>query len=187
VEVTCIVGLVDKDERAVSPRPRVIIGADSAGVGGYDLCVRADRKVFRNGEYLMGCTSSFRMIQLLRYKLRIERECEGDAMEHMCTTFVDAVRQCFKDGGFATKDKEAEAGGQFLVGFRGRLFQVHADYQVAESMLGYDACGCGENIARGVLYATQFEKDPLYRVRQALEAAEAHSAGVRGPFHVDAA
>lgn len=59
--MTCIVGLVDQGN--------VWIGGDSAGVGGYDLMLRADQKVFRNGDFLMGFTSSFRMGQLLRYKL----------------------------------------------------------------------------------------------------------------------
>jgi hypothetical protein len=51
--MTCIVGLVDGG--------RVWLGGDSAGVSGWDLTVRADRKVFRNGPYVMGFTTSFRM------------------------------------------------------------------------------------------------------------------------------
>ena len=42
--MTCIVGLVEKGN--------VYIGGDSAGVGGYSLTVRADRKVFRNGDFV---------------------------------------------------------------------------------------------------------------------------------------
>jgi hypothetical protein len=59
--VTCIVGFTDGNE--------VSIGGDSAGVGGWDLTVRADEKVFVLGEFVFGCTTSFRMGQLLRYKL----------------------------------------------------------------------------------------------------------------------
>ncbi|WP_245320978.1 hypothetical protein [Bradyrhizobium sp. NAS96.2] len=53
--MTCIVGLVDKGQ--------VFIGGDSAGVNAERLAlvVRNDRKVFRNGDFVMGFTSSFRM------------------------------------------------------------------------------------------------------------------------------
>lgn len=51
--MTCIVGLEHNG--------RVYIGADSAGVSGWDLTVRADKKVFRNGSFLFGFTDSFRM------------------------------------------------------------------------------------------------------------------------------
>ena len=46
------------------------IGGDRAGVAGLSLTVRADEKVFQNGEFLMGFTTSFRMGQLLRYSLK---------------------------------------------------------------------------------------------------------------------
>lgn len=57
--MTCIVGLVDGD--------RVILGGDSAGIAGWHLQLRADEKVFRNGPYAIGFTTSFRMGQILRY------------------------------------------------------------------------------------------------------------------------
>jgi hypothetical protein len=174
--MTCIAGIAHQGH--------VYIGADSAGVSGWDLCVRADRKIFRNGAYLFGCTTSFRMIQLLQYRLQVTGDIAADqVMAHMCTTFVDALRECFKAGGFAKKDGEAEKGGDFLVGFSGRLFRICDDYQVAESSAGYDAVGCGENIARGALYATRDDEDQYGRIELALRAAESHSAGVRGPFH----
>lgn len=50
---------------------------------------------------------------------------------------------------------------------------------------GYAAVGCGEEIARGALFATRAAKlRPEKRAVVALEAAERFSAGVRGPFKV---
>ena len=57
--MTCIVGLEHKG--------KVYIGGDSAGVAGYSLSVRADQKVFINGNFIFGFTSSFRMGQILRF------------------------------------------------------------------------------------------------------------------------
>jgi hypothetical protein len=61
---------------------------------------------------------------------------------------------------------------------------VFSDYQVAESVLDYEAVGCGTDIAMGSLHATG-EHTTMYavqRIKAALEAAEEFSAGVRGPF-----
>lgn len=174
--MTCIVGIVDNK--------KVIIGADSAGVAGLDLRIRRDAKAFTNGDFVFGCTSSFRMIQLLQYKLTPpKRHSNEDVMSYMATTFIDAVRDCFKSGGFAGKTNEVETGGTFLVGYCGRLFQVHGDYQVAESTEGYDACGCGESYALGSLYATSsLDKPAPLRITEALQCSAHFSAGVCAPY-----
>ncbi|MFE2420722.1 hypothetical protein [Streptomyces hokutonensis] len=48
----------------------------------------------------------------------------------MATRFINAVRACLKEGGWARKDSEQEQAGVFLVGIHGRLFEVHDDRQV---------------------------------------------------------
>jgi ATP-dependent protease HslVU (ClpYQ) peptidase subunit len=172
--MTAIVGLTHNGT--------VHIGGDSAGVSDWSLTIRADSKVFTNGPYAMGFTTSFRMGQLLRYALKAP-EPNGDLERFMVTTFVDAVRECLKEGGWATKDSEREEGGDFLVGVHGRLFSVHPDYQVGEAVDGFAAIGCGQEIALGALYTTaRTRMAPEKRVKLALEAAERFSAGVRGPF-----
>jgi ATP-dependent protease HslVU (ClpYQ) peptidase subunit len=176
--VTCIVGLVDNGQ--------VYIGGDSAGVSGWDLVQRSDRKVFRNGDFVMGFTSSFRMGQLLAFGFNPPKLVHGaDVFAYMVTEFVDAARQRLKDGGFATTKDSADIGGHFLVGVAGRLFNIASDYQVGESVHGYDACGCGGQIAMGSLRSTRLWSDPKARVHEALEAGEAFSAAVRGPFFIE--
>ncbi|MFF2522251.1 hypothetical protein [Streptomyces liangshanensis] len=172
--MTVIAGLVHNG--------RVHLAGDSAGVGGYSLTVRRDPKVFRNGPYAMGFTSSFRMGQLLQHALR--PPCpKGDLERFMVTTFIDTVRTCLKDGGWAQKESEQEQAGVFLVGVHGRLFTVDSDYQVGESADGYVAAGCGDDLALGALHATAgLGLKPRARLNSALAAAEHHSAGVTGPY-----
>jgi hypothetical protein len=175
--MTCIVGLVDNGA--------VHIGGDSAGVGGYSLTVRADRKVFRNGDFVMGFTTSFRMGQLLHHAFSPpKRHPDTDIDKFLVTDFINGVRDCLKTGGYAERHHEAESGGVFLVGFAGRLFRIDTDYQVGESVDGFDAVGCGEDIARGSLFSTAKVK-PIERLNIALEAAARFSAGVHGPFHIE--
>jgi hypothetical protein len=162
---------------------RVHIAGDSAGIAGYSLTVRADTKVWASGSYAFGFTSSFRMGQLLRYAFEPPALARGDLHHFMVTVFVDAVRTCLKDGGWARKDSEQEQGGDFLVGVAGHLFRVSNDYQVGESANLYDAVGCGDELALGALHATgALGLKPRRRLAYALAAADHHSAGVVGPF-----
>jgi hypothetical protein len=180
--VTCIVGISDGRT--------VWLGGDSAGVAGYSLVVRADQKVFSAGDFCMGFTDSFRMGQLLRYSLRPPACDEStDLFAYMCGPFIEAVRGCLKVGGYARMRDEAEEGGNFLVGFRGRLFEVCSDYQVGETVSGFNAVGCGAAVALGALEA--YSTLPAAtrpacedQARLALRAAETWNIGVRGPFHV---
>jgi ATP-dependent protease HslVU (ClpYQ) peptidase subunit len=179
--MTCIVGLIDNGT--------VYIGGDSAGCSGFDLNIRADEKVFRNGPFVMGFTTSFRMGQLLRYKLEPPAhpyDIDGllmDTRKYMSTIFIDAVRKCLKDGGYACKENEQETGGTFLVGYRGELFFIDSDYQVGKTIDNFNSVGCGNSIALGAMYAT-VGKGPKERIQIALEAAERYNAGVRRPFVV---
>lgn len=163
---------------------KVYIGGDSSGMAGWETHVRADAKVFTNGPYVMGFTTSFRMGQLLRYKLAPPPHPEGESTDRfMVTTFVDAVRACLKDGGFAKADNGREEGGDFLVGYQGRLFEIDSDYQVGEFVNGYGAIGAGSQTALGALYATK-DLAPRKRVLVALKAANRHNGAVCGPFNV---
>jgi ATP-dependent protease HslVU (ClpYQ) peptidase subunit len=172
--LTVIVGLVH--------RKRVHLAGDSAGVSGYRLTIRSDPKVFTNGPYVFGFTTSFRMGQLLHHAFNPPRP-EGDLDRFMATTFIDAARTCLKGGGWARKEAEQEQAGTFLVGAHGRLFTVDSDYQVAEPADHYAAVGCGDELALGALHATKhLDLRPRERLTAALSAADHHSAGVAGPY-----
>jgi ATP-dependent protease HslVU (ClpYQ) peptidase subunit len=171
--MTCIVGLEHDG--------RVTIGADSAAVEGTRITARSDPKVFVVGPYLIGFTDSFRMGQVLRFCLDVpEQASTVDDFEHLVTVFVDAVRSCLKDAGVAREDHGEESGGTFLVGYRGTLYCVDSDYQVAVALCGFEAIGCGEEFALGSLSSRT--GNPRRRVLKALEVAAIHSTGVCEPF-----
>jgi ATP-dependent protease HslVU (ClpYQ) peptidase subunit len=100
----------------------------------------------------------------------------------MVNAFVEATRECLKTGGAATREKEAEQGGTFLVGVRGRLFIVESDYQVVEPVAPFAAIGSGAPYALGSLATSRGA--PAARVKQALTVAERFCAAVRAPFPV---
>lgn len=179
---------------AVKHKGKVVIGGDSAGVDrSLGLQLRADVKVFTrtddNGvEWGFGFTSSFRMGQVLRYKLELpEVAPKKDVLEFMVERFVEAVRKAMREAGCMHKENEVEEGGNFLVGFKGELFEVQSDFQVAQPLHPFAACGCGADLALGALAASlviEPDGEGTAHVERALRAAEQFSAGVRAPFHV---
>lgn len=177
--MTCIVGLKTTEG--------VYIGGDSASTNDSGLqTILASGKVFFIGEggnrMLLGCTTSCRMMQLLHYELQLPSYEDGmDVEGYMVTQFVNAVRDCFKSGGFAKKEDEREEGGNFLIGYRGRLFEIQDDYQISEPTNDYEAVGSGAKFALGSLYATP-HLPPEQRIEVALQAATYHNAYVRPPY-----
>lgn len=174
--MTCIVGLVDGD--------KVYVGADSASAEGWEVRQTKLPKVFRNGNFIIGYTTSFRMGQILQHHLSVRNQFEGEADDaYMVKAFAEAARTALKDHGFAKIESNEEKGGTFLVGYRGRLYSVHSDFQVNEMADGYDACGCGRAYALAGL-AALVELGPEERITRALEIAAHFSGGVIPPFHI---
>jgi len=164
----------------------IYFGADSAATGGSQVTIRKDKKVFFVQDFLIGCCGSARMRQLLQYALVPPAyDPTMDVERYMVTDFIDAVRQRFKDGGFAQREEEQERAGTFLVGFHKRLFSVMADYQLIEPLDGYYAIGTGDDVALGALFATQnLDMRPQHRIDLALQAAAHLITEVRAPFTV---
>lgn len=176
--MTCIVGLVEDG--------RVFLGGDSSVTSGWDQNILSTPKVFRNGPMVMGATGTLRTLQLLQHALVIPEHPDDMTIErYLATTFVNAVRECFKSAGYAEKEKDAEQySGRFLVGYRGCLASIGGDYGVRITETSYQAAGIGDSFALGVFYATE-GMAPRRRIQLALEASERFCAGVRGPFHVE--
>lgn len=191
--MTCIVAITDGDN--------VILGADSAGVGGVELRLRADPKVFQVGSYAIGFTTSFRMGQILRYETDLPEpplDSNSEDLERfLVTEFVPTVRRSFADHGFAKKarfnssgdrnvtEEGQDIGGLFLVGVAGQVFEIQHDYHLARPAVPYSAVGFGAPIALGALHALADVSGLALqeRARKALRAAEAYSTVVRSPFH----
>ena len=175
--MTCIAGFVEKG--------KVCIGGDSAGVAGFNIVSRKDTKVFRNGDFIIGYTSSFRMGQLLRFSFKPPKVPKNmDVYEYLCTLFVDEIRETYKKGGYLRKSDDVESGGCFLVGYKGRLFNIDSDFEVGENRDNFDSVGCGCSYALGALDALSkdTEIDSTTKIYKALEAATKFSCGVCEPF-----
>ena len=154
--MTCIVGVVNKG--------KVHMGGDSCGSSRSSWQTVGNPKVFQVQDFLIGCTSSFRMIDLLAHNLNVKRAHPDDSDDKfMRTTFIEGVRRCLKDGGFA-KTSSPEEGGNFLVGYNGLLYEIQGDYSILNCPSWGCSVGSGEGPARGSLWTTRNDKDPKKRL-----------------------
>lgn len=172
--MTCIVGIIENGE--------VFVGGDSASVSGWAIRSSRIPKVFRNGPFVIGYTSSFRMGQILHYQVDLPRADKYDE-KYMVTQFIEEIRKKFKDLGYSKILNNEEEGGSFIVGAPGALYEIDSDYQVNYYEDGFATCGCGREFALGAMQSTPNLK-PMERIQNALQVASYFSAGVTGPFTV---
>lgn len=174
--MTCIVAICEND--------KVYMGGDSAASSEHYISYCKNPKVFQNGKYLIGYTSSFRMGQLIEFA-ELPKPPKKDLYRFMVTEFVTAIREVLSAGGYLRKDCEQEESGDFLVGVRGQLFLVQSDLAVLEYHQDYAACGSGESVALGSLYSTEhdFAFSPKERLLIALDAAALFTTSVSEPFY----
>ncbi|WP_195966850.1 hypothetical protein [Clostridium sp. 1001283B150210_160208_E6] len=182
--MTCIIGYVDKKKK------KTYLGCDSLGSDGFIKIYREDKKIFKptkNSNFLLGFTSSYRMGQILMYSdifpTEKEIEYEDIVVDHkwMVTEFIPSVKKIFKDNNYGKDDK----GGNFLVAYKDKLFEIEPDFQVGESKIEYASVGCGEYHAYGSLFALK-DKDVNItdKILTGLRSASYFTCGVDKPFYI---
>ena len=180
--MTCIIGLVHEGV--------TYIGGDSLGSNTWSKTVRKDKKIFKlkdTDNAILGFTTSYRMGQLLMYSggLIDKRDEPNIDHEYLVTKFIPNVINLFENQGYGKNNSGEKTGGTFLLGYKDKLFSIQSDYQVAESSLNYDACGCGEEFALGSLHSTdKGDLTPIERIHKALQAASVFSTGVSAPYYI---
>lgn len=182
--MTCVVGI---EQDGI-----VWLGADSSSIEPHSMKLQivSEPKAFAREEFAAAFTTSFRMGQLLEHAFSPPPRPEGATdVGYLVSMFLDELRRCFREHGFVqtANDEHAtgqELGGEFLLAYRGRLYQVFPDFNITRPARGFAAAGCGEQVALGSLHATHGKGAPGDRILAALSAAEEFSAGVRGPFTV---
>lgn len=182
--MTCIV--------AIAHEGTVIMGGDSAAVDDHDFSMGtcAEPKVWMSGNVVFGACGSFRVSQLLRWRMSVPHpDPDVDILSYVVGPLVDAMRVVLAEGGALTtwdsdSTEELTASG-LLLGIAGRVFEVYSDFGVGELAEPYGSVGCGSMLALGALAATEgLRVRPRRRIELALGAAERHSAGVRGPHTI---
>lgn len=170
--MTCIVGIM--------ARGKVILGGDSAAFddSAAAVSVRPGVKVFRLSKGIIaGFAGSFRLGQIVRWQM--PELTPEPTEEWMVTAFIPELVTVLREAGL----KKNTIAGQMLLGISDQLFIVESDFHVG-CCETYQSIGAASGPALGSLYSTE-GKQPLVRLRMALDAAAQHNASVRGPFNFE--
>lgn len=180
--MTCIAGAIKGTE--------VWIGADAVSVHCDSAArVSAQPKVFQVGEFLIGSSGSLRIQQIIRY-LFTPPAIESDLVTYMVRVFVPALRAVLKENGgeFIDSNGNSQLDGRYLIGVRGRLFEIDSSYAVFEAKANYAAVGCADQEALAAMFtatalmAGDITPDKL--VERGLLAAVEFDTSIRQPFTI---
>lgn len=178
--MTCIAAIIEGDV--------IHMAADSITISGSDKDIRADEKIIKKGQYIIGMTGSFRMDDIIRYYVELPEiaKKENDVRRHMVLKVVPAIKKALLDHGAMKTESGIEKSepGAILIGYKGRLFTIYSDFQVEELNSRYSACGSGEDYAKGAIYAciASLERlSPKRILTTAIKAAANHCSSVSLP------
>lgn len=177
--MTCIVGVIEGG--------KAWVGGDSAlsDMDTHELIACVNQKVFRVGEYLIGCSGSPRVGDALRYSFDPPKHPRRmDVSRFMRTSFINGVREALKHAGALQVHQGVEGcEAHVLIGYLGRLFIIEEDLHIHEAIDEYAAVGSGGAVANGALSVSK-GVPPRKRILAALAASERYTASVRRPFYV---
>lgn len=180
--MTCIAGAIKGDE--------VWIGGDAVATHcNGEARISTQAKVFQVGEFLVGSSGTLRVQQIIRY-LFTPPTIEADLVTYMVRTFVPALRAVIQDNGGEFKDGNgnSQLDGRYLIGVRGRLFEIDSSYAVFEAKAPYAAVGCADQEALAAMFtATSLlagDITPEKIVERGLLAAVEFDTSIRQPFTI---
>lgn len=179
--MTCIIGLEHNDG--------VYMIGDSSAIQSYETRQSLVEKVFFavGDRFLIGWSGSFRMGQILQWHLQVREQYDTEVdLQYLVKAFVESVRTLFKEHGYlSTTDEGRDIGGQFLLGYNGRLYHVYPDFQINRFSDGFGAIGSGEEYALGAMKAlVTYGPDPAGRLHRAIAVAAHYTGTVKAPFYV---
>ena len=159
---------------------QVMLGGDTrASTLDGDIRPNVCRKIFRNGKYLFGFIGSVRGGQILYPEYFSPPKNIFD--------LPDAIRvQCEEKGCMAMSDDQQQIHGcNYLIGYKGKLYEMMIDFQMIEVM-DYSAIGSGSSFSFGSFYTTGFSKiSSKDRVLLALKAATRFDTATGAPYHIE--
>jgi ATP-dependent protease HslVU (ClpYQ) peptidase subunit len=184
--MTAIVAIANEDEGWVH------MGGDShsadPSIGRNQ--VRNDVKVWKHGPFVFGVSGSVRQAQIMRYMWEFPPEVNDKPLdfEWMVKYYVPSLRDVLGKGQLAEDEPEAPLPGGVLVGVRGKLYEIQADYQVVDNADAFWSIGAASEYCLGALHALIFTSDcttyaaPRVAIKIALEAASKYSMFSAPPF-----
>ena len=147
--MTCILATISKG--------KVHMIGDMCGSNGFThKNYTKNVKVFKNGDFLVGYTTCYRMGQILEYSWETPtKSLDYSDDVYLYKHVVNSLKTAFDTNSFGHKKGKSFSGGNFLLGWKGRILEVQDNLSILEHEY-FASVGCGEYFANASM-ATQME------------------------------
>jgi ATP-dependent protease HslVU (ClpYQ) peptidase subunit len=165
--MTCIVG--------IEHNGKVLMGGDIQGTGWNNKVVHTQPKVFDKNGVIFGFTSSYRFGQVLEHGLPdpVVPEDPKQIYRWLITVLIPDIKD-------ALKSFDHDKGGNALIGVKGQLWELQADFSVLRSTRGFAAVGSGAEYAMGSVFTNLLNGTP--RTYEAAETIVKNAIIAAGTF-----
>jgi len=173
--MTCIIAMTYKG--------KVHMIGDCEGSDGFIKAqYKKNPKCFKNGDFLVGHTTTFRLGQILQYEWNVPEKLQSQSEnDYLYKTVIKSLKSTFDNNFFGHKDGVDFEGGTFILGYKGRICVVESNLQLLEYE-DYASCGCGAYHANAAMEAfklTGWEKTrPEFMMLDAGKIAQKMVTGV---------
>ena len=167
---------------ALKHNGKVYVAADSLSSSEDKLYYRKDKKMFRNGKYLIGFCGSVRTGQVLTSKFW-KPPTDIYAVPDRLIKLMEA-KGCL----ITTEEQNKNCGCNFIFATKNEIYEILVDFQLVEPRDDYTAIGSGADYALGSLFSTKGTNlKPEERLHLAIEAASYFSSSVGGEILIERA
>jgi ATP-dependent protease HslVU (ClpYQ) peptidase subunit len=157
---------------------KIYLAGDKQGSNGNTKRRYKHPKVFKNGKFHFGYTTSFRLGQLLEHHWEAPEKRPSQTEDtYIFVSVLNSIKRLFKEDDF---DKDGNCGGTFIMVYNNRMFVIYSDYQFVE-IDDFAAIGCGEDEAEAVLYTLDMidnNLNPEDKLKLAIEVSSFRKCGI---------
>ena len=179
--MTCIVAFKHNNS--------VILAGDKMGSNGYTSRNFLRPKIFQNGDFYFGYTTSFYMGQLLQFNwdppYRFPNENDD---EYIFKSVVKSLSDMFESHNLGTSKAENDLEperGSFIMVYKGRIFEVLSNMAILE-VENFTSVGCGSEVMEGCIKMWYYLPPSNFEIEEVLTIAydvvSQRSCGVSSEF-----
>ena len=161
---------------------KVILAGDKAGSNGFSGHLSKEPKVFTNGDFMIGYTTSFRMGQILNHLWTApKRKVDQNTVKYLYVDVIPSIMECFDDHNFG--DSKENKYGNFVMVYENEIYEVQGDMSMLQHDTDIVCVGSGEyHATAAVRVLLDYEHDDKKILNKAFKVVSDNIVSVSKEF-----
>ncbi len=175
----------------IQGRSWALLGADTrvTSEGTIYRMPKHHSKIAQIDGILIASAGDVRGINVLEHSLKIPKVTAKSDEQFITSYLIPAIRQAFSEAGYEkTSDGVSSHETEFLVAYKGKIYEIDSDYSWVQDSRNIYALGSGGMIALGALATLVGDSITKTEARKwalkALDIASQYNADTAPPYHV---